>query len=339
MKKITFSSILLVSLIMFSCRDNNADSFDNQQDITATDSFVIEGINDFNKFLVANDSLWILNTGTENFVPVKIFNLKGDLLAEGGKRGNASNEMLQPSMIRRLPNGKMGVYDTTKGTIFTVSVNGNTAQVEPFMTGIKGFPSDIALLAGGYMIELPLVDHAYVMLKDGVGVDTLDYYPPRPEGVNEKTHAIACTGKMTLSPDGKHMARTVTFDGGVDFFSLKDGKIEHIKRFAFFNQDYATIDRGGMQLPIVGSNTKVGFLSISASEKYFYATFSDAKSMDNPTGEADDIYVFTHDGKPVKHLKTKQKVMEISVTPDDTKLFSMSADENGETRMLVFNLK
>lgn len=184
---------------------------------------------------------------------------------------------------------------------------------------------DVVPLSQGKALVLPLMGAggSYMVVDEvGAALDSLTYYPEKPDGVSDLTHALACVGTLTMGHDGMYFARALVYDGGVDFFSLADASITHISRYEQFGMDYGVVD-AGHPVPTLSPTTRVGFSSLASSRGRFYALFSDELAADNPMRTAYIVCAFSQAGKPLRQFQLDRNVSLISVSADDSVLYAV----------------
>lgn len=170
--------------------------------------------------------------------------------------------------------------------------------------------------------------------------DSLSYFPPAPDNVDPFTHSLACTGHLALNKDSLSFIRALAYDGGVDFFRIKDGKIIHQNRFENFPMEYSVMNYSGASVPVPSAESRSGFINVAASDNSFYASFSGSKSLDNPSGIANTIYKFDLNGNLISIYNLDQYIRSFSVTPADSEIIALSPDsETDETKIVSFAIQ
>ena len=113
------------------------------------------------------------------------------------------------------------------------------------------------------------------------------------------THKLAYVGKLAVSKDGKHFARALAYDGGLDFFRF----------YALYSEEQAV---------------------------KFYALYSEEQAVNNPTRSANDICSFGLKGQALCHYTLDRKVEIIAVSPNDSVLYAIGNVIGQEESVYLF---
>lgn len=203
---------------------------------------------------------------------------------------------------------------------------------------LRLFDDAIAISDDATLVLPNIGSYSYCIFdSDYSKIDSLSYYPPKPNGVSNKAHALACTGTVAYSRNDDKFIRSLVYDGGLDFFSIKDGKLNHVKRHAEFDMDYGVIEVNGTSLPVPNKDSRIGYSFVYATPVYFYASFSGAHIEDNPESVSNEIHVFDHDGNMVKVVLLDNNVGSFAVTDDDRYLYA-AIDDDEHLRLNRYNI-
>ena len=292
--------------------------------------------NSINQMVSTDSVLWI---GSEHDRKSVIFaySFDGNLLASGVEYGRGAGEILELTSLHPSQKGSVALYDGRAGRLNQLSVNGTNIKLDILRDSLFLY-DDAVILPGKRIVTLPVHSSFSYILSDldGDVIANLSYFPPKPKTVDENTHILACTGTLAVAPDGKSMVRAIAYDGGLDFFSIDDDRLSHKKRYSLFEMDYDALD-GRVKLPIPNHNSRTGYSSLCSTDKYIYASYSEAKVLDNPAGECKEIHVFDHDGNPVYKLLLDREFSSFTVTPEDNFLF-VACDIDGKTFLIKYRL-
>lgn len=340
MKYLLFLSVcsLLCSCAHRETGGSLSEDFGARQEIHASDSVDLEACGILNplEMVAGDDSLWLVDDSSTGPM-VFLLTAQGDLVAKGIGLGNGPGEVLEVTSLHRV-GGSTYIYDGRGGQVCRVQRRDTVLQAVPLSLRLRLY-DDVAPLSQGKLLALPVIASggSYRLLDEtGLALDSLSYYPERPDGVSDLTHSLACVGTLALGGDRIHFARALVYDGGVDFFSLADASIAHVSRYEQFGMDYDVLDVG-QQVPTLSPTTRVGFPALASSRERFYALFSDELAADNPMREARIVCAFGLDGTPLQHYWLDRKVSLISVSEDDSVLFAIgSASREDESVFLYF---
>jgi hypothetical protein len=332
MKKIALFTSCLVAFIVASC-SNEKKSI--EQDEVADEN--LTEANAWNKDFVSVDNMIITDTivwvhSEQNDEKLLYaYNLNGNLLASGISVGNGKDEVLELSSLRSDNNGKPVIYDGRSGKLYHVIRDGNSLKLETVRDDLR-LLDDVVSLANDAILTLPTNSKISYALYDSkqARIDSLSYFPPKPDGIDDNTHQLACTGQLAFAQNDNTFVRAIVYDGGLGFFKVDKNKVEFVNRFSLFDMNYGVL-QANVNLPIPNEKSQTGYAYVYATPKYFYASFSEAKAEDNPEGLTKEIQVFDHHGKQVKRLHLNSEIGAFAVTADDTKLFVAQANEDNTT--------
>jgi len=286
--------------------------------------------------LITDSVVWIFTDQSDGHI-LHACNLSGQMVAEGLEYGNGPDEVLELSSIHPLKGDNIAVYDSRKGRIFSVTGDGPHLRLSTLRDSLRML-DDALLLTEHSVLALPLnTAVSYVILgADNVTVDSLSHFPPKPDGIDNRVHILACTGMIAYSDRSKRFVRSIAYDGGLDFFDISDSKLKFVKRHSVFDMAYGVM-RSSVDLPVPDENSRVGYSNVYATQGYFYASFSDSKALDNPSGLSNEIHMFDHDGNIIKRIILDKKVGPFAVTPDDSRLF-VSSENDDKTLICTYEL-
>jgi hypothetical protein len=339
MKKIKLFTSCFIALIAFSCSNEkkNVES-DEVLDESLSEATVWNG--DFinvDNILITDSIVWVHSEQREDNV-LYAYNINSGLLASGISIGNGKDEVLELSSLHTDNNGNPTIYDSKVGKIYNVACDGNKLKLETSREQLR-LLDDAVSLSNNMTLTLPTnskISYA-ICDKDQTCVDSLSYFPPKPDGVDDFTHQLACTGKLAFSQNDNTFVRAIVYDGGLGFFKINKGKVEFVNRFAVFDMNYGVLN-ANVNVPIPSDKSQTGYVYVYATPKYFYASFSEAKAENNPEGLAKEIHVFDHQGNQIKRLHLDDEVGAFAVTSDDKKLFVAKTNEDN-TPIYIYSLR
>lgn len=288
--------------------------------------------------ILSCDSLFWIYSDASNQSLLYLCNAAGEILAQGLSYGNGANEILEVSSIHQGSNSGVAVYDGRSGRIISTNFNDSVIELTSVRESLRLFDDAIAISDNATLVLPNIGSCSYCIIDDDNSViDSLSYYPPKPSGVSDKAHQLACTGSVAYSNGDNKFVRSLVYDGGLDFFSIEAGKINHVKRHAEFDMNYGVIEVNGMSLPVPDSESPIGYSYLCATPNYFYASFSGENIEENPEGVTDEIHVFDHDGNLIKIILLDCKVGAFAVTDDDTHLYA-AVDDNERVSLNCYNI-
>lgn len=334
---------VLITASVFSCADkragNNGIVFERTEKLVASDSIDIEqyGIYNPQHIVASNDSVWIvLGEGASELV--YLLNDSGKYEAKGIRLGKGPNEVLEITSMHRVGHSTF-IYDGRKGALSELHYADSTMTLTPRMSGIS-FWDDACMFPDGKVLAFPVIgNYSYALLdKQGNVTDTLAYYPTKPDGVSDFTHTLACTGTTAFLPHGKgSFARTLVYDGAIDFFKADGDSLKHLARQEEFGMDYDVIDQMGQSVPTLSKTTRNGYRSLTASNNAFYALFSNDLVLKNIEG-CSEMQAFAADGTPQCKYQLDRKLSDIAVKPDNSVIYGVANTDDGQTMLYIYHV-
>ncbi|MDE6264830.1 MAG: hypothetical protein K2M11_06750 [Paramuribaculum sp.] len=257
-----------------------------------------------------------------------IYCLRGNDVIKGGSMGQGPDDVLEINSLKWSPDKGLYLYDGLKGRICfyqmedSVLIMKSAVEVPRFL--------DDAVLVGDAVVIFPNIKEYSAAILDGNGavIDSLMYFPPKPEGFSQQVHALACTGYTAELPSGE-FARCVAYDGGVDFYAVENNKLKHINRFSLFDMEYTQINQG-MDIPVPSDKSKTGFSIVKSSADKFYASFSDKLALENPEGLCDKIYQFSKNGELEQIYVLDCEFKDFAVNRDNKELQVLLDEDNND---------
>lgn len=333
MRVFCVACILITGLVFFSCTHNGNDGkirFGRTQELLPSDSVNLESYEVYNpEHIVAfNDSLWIVE-GEGVSERLYLLDGAGRYVAKGIGVGQGPGEVLEITSIHRT-SCRTVIYDARKGMLSELRYKDGAVGLVPLMSRLP-LLDDACLLSDGRVLVVPVIGNYSYALLDGQGNvrDSLRYYPPKPDNRSDFVHSLACTGEMAVSGAGKRFARTLVYDGAIDFFDSDNDSLIHIRRQEEFGMDYDVITMV-QPVPTFANTTRIGYRSLTASDNLFYALFSDRLVLESEGDGCDEIQAFTSDGLPYCRYLLDRKLAGIAVKSDNSVIYGLGTVNGGE---------
>lgn len=331
-------SILFVSCIGKQTTQNEPVTFPKTEPIVALDSINLDEYDIFNprRLVILNDSLWIvLGDGDEDCLC--LLDASGSVRARGIRIGQGPNELLELTSLHRSSLGVI-VYDARKGVIYALHCQEGNITLESIASKLV-LLDDACPLVDGTVLEVPVVEsYSYALLNaDGIVLDSLKYFPDKPENISDFTHRLACTGRTAVLPFKKRFARTLVYDGGIDFFRFDSGKLEHLARQQEFPMDYEVISATQL-VPTFSKTSRVGYRSLTASDEYYYALFSDERVLNHEQKGCREIHSFTSEGMPWCKYVLDRNLFGMAVKADDSIIYGIGKKDDDSSMLYVYRI-
>lgn len=159
----------------------------------------------------------------------------------------------------------------------------------------------------------------------------VDIYNVSDSAFNIHTKYLANQGDLVMHPKEKKFVYSVNFSSNMDFFEIKNDKIELIKSLRLGDPIYKpTIGQMGgntFYSADLTEDSQVGYINLSATDKYIYALYSDKKLYSNGR-KSNTVLVFDWKGNPVKKYLLDNDAYYIAV--DEIRQNILVAVKNSE---------
>ncbi len=272
------------------------------------------------------DSMFVIHQGYDSQNPIYCFN--GHSVIKGASMGQGPDDVLEINSLKWSRDEGLYLYDGLKGRICFFQIDDSTLLMKKTIEVPRLL--DDAVIIDNHVLVFPNTKEYSVAIigENGVVIDSLTYFPPKPAGISPQVHALACTGTTAELPTGE-FARCVAYDGGVDFYMVEDNKLKHINRFSLFDMEYGQINQG-MTVPVPSEESKTGFSMVKSSLDKFYAAFSDKLTLENPDGLCDRIYQFNKKGE-LEHVYILDcEFKDFAVNTDNTEMYILTDKNDNE---------
>lgn len=332
-----FSLCWLLSISLFTGCEKESTSIEEDRVTFLKDEALVEEISDTlpipeAKLICQIDSLLILEAEDGVFA----YDYKRNRNFSTVSLGQGPKEVVDITSVGRC--GKSGVwhYDGNVGKGILYDIQNHSDSVISSKT-IR-ILNELQPIGTSHLIGAPYggKNGFYLYNSNGtVKLDSLDYFPPKPKGVSEWTHAMACSGTIAVANDGQHFARSVSRDGGIDFFKRDDDKIEFINRFSYFDPVY-NVTEDEYPVPYTSEKSQIGFFSLTyLPDNSIAALFSEAKIKECNPFSSQWIYIFSPNGKLKSIYHSPKSLYSIASTPNSNSLWGITSDPTGENQTLV----
>lgn len=266
------------------------------------------------------DSMFFIHQSYDSKNP--IYGLSENSVIRGASMGQGPDDVLEINSLKWSTDNGLYLYDGLKGRICFYQIY-DSALIMKKAIDVPRLLDDAVIINNTVLIFPTTKEYSVaIMDKDGAVIDSLAYFPPKPDGISQQVHALACTG-VTAELSTGEFARCVAYDGGVDFYMLENNKLKHINRFSLFNMEYGQINQG-MNVPVPSSESKTGFSMVKSSTDKFYAAFSEKLALENSEGLCNRIYQFSKNGE-LEHIYILDcEFKDFTVNADNTELYILT---------------
>lgn len=263
-----------------------------------------------------------------------------------GKRGDGPGELINPGpMISRF--NHLDVFDGSKMALLSYDVErvvtGDSLATQTlFKTRLPGIISLVDLQDSNYVASGVFQDGCLCLLdKKGVACAYAGKYPMSDSIVNVPFHVlgIAYQSLMCAQPEGKRTALLTRYGGILQIYewNLLKKTAEEVCCIDEFSPRLTTRDVNGTPNFRPGSETRWGYLSVEATDKYIFALYSGRLQKEgNAFHLGNEVHVFDWNGKPCYLLRLDCEGSALAVK--DNKLLILAEYNNKGNDIVEYHL-
>lgn len=171
-------------------------------------------------------------------------------------------------------------------------------------------------------------------------VKGFDAYPETAvnAGLTPAEMALGYNGNVKVSPDGSHFVATSRQGAVWKFFDCRTDSVPvKTAEYLFEIPVFSSASSGSHSTVRFDPDNVQGVLSATSDDRYFYLLYSDRRPWRDWPRESDVVYVFTHEGKPVRKVLLDVPVGWIVSGADGEALYLLKAtDEGYQVRRVVW---
>lgn len=160
----------------------------------------------------------------------------------------------------------------------------------------------------------------------------LDYginvYNAADNAFNMYTRFLSNQGDLVMRPGRNMFAYSVILSSNLDIVEIIGNKIELIKSLRLGDPICKPASNGIYQFADLTENTLVGYINLSATDKYIYALYSDKKIYESAR-KSHIVLVFDWEGNAVKRYDLDADAYYIAVNEKDETMFAAVKNAEG----------
>jgi hypothetical protein len=328
MKNTVLLVVVVIFIFLLSCKKKEEIKFPNEKRLSFVEMNVGDKLGSVVSIKTMTDYLIICERNADT--QLQLINKKTKESYFFGKVGEGPGRVLNSFSIIPEDN-KIGVYDATKFCLFSYCVDSILRYdklCEPEVV-IKKFPSlllDLAQLDDQIYATCGLygMDRFALINKEGDVIYQGGKLPDKKnEQITDIVHAVAYQGMLTSNKKMDKVAICTRYAGMLQIYSYENGALNMISDHTLFLADYS--QEGENFAP--NAQTRWGYLSIDANEKYIYALYTGANQSENPETIflGDEIHVYDWNGNPVQLIKADRKLSRICV--DENRIYGFDNEK------------
>ncbi|MCA0376439.1 MAG: TolB-like 6-bladed beta-propeller domain-containing protein [Gemmatimonadetes bacterium] len=296
------------------------------------------------------DSLLVV-IDRKNDKQLSIFSKRtGHLLGSFGIKGSGPGEYRAPWTVSADParKGRLWVFDRQLRRLTSVDV-GRLPLAPGFPKAEthalnRSLTEVIALRSGLFLGANPAADSARItVLSAGGDVSAhLAPLPPRPADIPLGVWQQAQQVHIAVAPSRRQVVTASRHADRIEIFDDSGRPVGTAERFFAFEPRF---ERGAMSIASAGDrvvmaqgdDTRIGYVSLTLSNRFIYALFSGTVTGASMTATYGAyLHVFDYAGKSRGVYKFQGPVASIAVEPDDSRLYATRHDP--EPAILVYRL-
>lgn len=165
----------------------------------------------------------------------------------------------------------------------------------------------------------------------------IEVYNAADSAFNMYTRYLANQGDLVLRPGKNMFAYSVNFSSNLDIIEIVNGKIELKKSLRLGDPIYKSMSNGIYQSVDLTEDSQVGYINLSATDRYIYALYSDKKIYENGR-KSNTILVFDWEGNAVKKYSLDVDAYYIAIDEVDQTIFAAVKKADGGWSVVCYNI-
>jgi hypothetical protein len=266
----------------------------------------------------------------------------GDVIANGARRGQGPGEALivWSLQLSKEPDGRVSLaaYDFKSMRLSTFDVVGSHLQYRTArQLAIAGAPQNVLRLKDSTLAVAGAFADArwYLIDVDGIAVPKSNV-PWLDKGMPAFAAQQALQPALAVKPSGDFIALGARYAGRLDIFRVRDGTQLSAKCPVPFDPEFRFVYRGSTPVFRQGSDTRFGYLSVTATDSEILALFSGRTRRSYPrrADYGDQLHIYDWHGRLLGVRQLAQEVYAIAVDPQGTRLYGLA--ERPEAAVIYF---
>lgn len=340
--------LMAVATVLFcSCYANNEgkDGFPVTRKLKGTPWEISESLGEVHNMVASDDYLVIRDYWDESAMTLVGLKDHGDL-HHFGLRGDGPQYIVRCGtfMIGR---DSIGVYDGGKNALLSYALDDIRSGIQT-ATGYKRVetrPSIVKMkeLQDSFYLSTGIFDEGRMCLMDNTG-KILSYQGEFPESEQEAADypahvkCVAYLSDLCVQPHGSRSALATQYGGIIQIheWDLQKGTATEVARVNRFSPQYKAEDYGGTPNFHTTEQTRWGYLSVDANDRYIFALYSGKLNREDGCMMGNKVHVYDWDGNPVCMLKLDCSASCLVAT--DSCLYAMSQDSEGVNDIVEYQI-
>lgn len=350
MKRAILISLLLCILI--SCNDTNKpkslnEMFNNTKDLIHINvmdpSDYLIGLK--GKMLLIDSTLIVLDYLTDSFFHV--FNINNNkYIGNYGSKGQGPQDFLHPASLLSSTSNEFLSYDSDANSLKGI-------RLDSLIQGIISYRNLISSVSFSNFLVFPTKHNTYIasgMYESNmfsiIDMDNNELgrfmdYPLENEDIakiDSRNIALAYQGAVNISPDKTKMVYASLFGTILGIYDINETSISERYLMIYDYPQFVEYNQGGgFGSPITKEGISA-FLDINVTDNYIYSLYAgkNIAEFSAQAFEAQDIYVFDWNGKPIMNYRLDIPVSNIVVSNDHKTIYAIA--KNPEPTLVKFDI-
>lgn len=231
--------------------------------------------------------------------------------------------------------GKLYIFQIQSGIFNTYDILGKSFTLAESIH-IEERPANVVPTEGALVGIGPFEKGRYhIYDSEGNFMTHAGTYPSEDMDHNAHAHFFLHQGDLCSQPGGTHFALGSSYSDNLEFYKIKEGQTELLKRYGTENKVHARFDNT-LQLE---DNCLLGYKSSYATDQYCYMLYSGKTFAENNhrVSWGKNIFVFEWNGNFVKSFRLSQEVLTFAVDEYNGIIYGIVLHE-GEAGIMKFKI-
>lgn len=265
-----------------------------------------------------------------------------------GSKGRGPNEFLMPFSLQHVDDQTIGVFDvqTRLYSEFAVPREGESPIIKKEVRMQSSSTRVIKTAFGQYIALLSLDERQFSLIDStGVQIATFFEYPYRDNAEREnKSRSMAYQGTIAANPSKTKFVYSSFFGEIIHFYSISENNIEVICKIEKEYPLYRDSGNGNVKGVSYDPDGEFGYIATYATDQFVYAVYSSETALEHREREGtnlegDILRVFDWNGVLIKEYKLDVPCGYLCVSDDDTKIWAIATNNEGEIILVSFDLE
>ncbi|MEA4918104.1 BF3164 family lipoprotein [Proteiniphilum sp.] len=250
--------------------------------------------------------------------------------------GNGPGEVSGPLKLSlSATRNKLYVFQIQSGILSTYNISGRDLTLVESVR-IEERPANVVITEEA-LVGIGLFDEGryHIYDRQGILINHAGAYPSGEMDNNAHARFFLYQGDLCSQPEGTHFALGSSYSDNLEFYKIKEGQTELLKKYGTGDKVQARFDNT-IQLD---DNCVLGYKSSYATDKYCYMLYSGKTYAENNrrVSWGENIFVFEWNGNFVKSFRLSREVLTFAVDETNGIIYGIVLQE-GEAAIMKFKI-